>query len=291
MRALARKDEVDAAARLRALAHELFPDLPPRAEVRWLVVAAHPDDETIGASWVLSRSESASVLHVTDGAPQDRTLWSPEAPGTREAYARLRSEEMRAALRLAGVGPERLHHLGFADQKACAALAELSLQVAEVLEALRPDIVLVHPYEGGHPDHDAAAFAVRAAASLLERSSAWGPRIAEMTSYHRFEGQLRTGVFLPGGSRVAERVLGGEERALKARMLRSFASQSRVLAPFGVQAERFRAAPAYDFTRAPHEGPLHYESLGWPVNGARWRELARTSLRELGLGLGEGQWR
>ncbi|UQA62961.1 PIG-L deacetylase family protein [Polyangium aurulentum] len=289
MSALARKDEVDAAAGLRALAHELFPDLHPRGEIRWLVVAAHPDDETIGATWVLSRSDSASVLHVTDGAPHDRALWSPDAPDTREAYARLRAEEMRAALGLAGVGPERIHRLGFADQKACAALAELSLQVADVLAALRPDIVLVHPYEGGHPDHDAAAFAVRAASGLLARNRIAGPRIAEMTSYHRFEGQLRTGVFLPGGGKAAERVLGTEERALKTRMLRSFASQSRVLVPFGVQAERFRAAPAYDFTRPPHEGPLHYETLGWPMTGARWRELAGTALRELGLG--ESRWR
>lgn len=289
MSALARRDALDADAELRALAHELFPDLAAREELRWLVVAAHPDDETIGATWVLSRSDSAVVLHVTDGAPEDRALWPPEAPGSREGYARLRSQEVSAALALAGVGPERVHRLGFADQKACLALAELSLQVAEVLAAQRPDIVLVHPYEGGHPDHDAAAFAVRAAALLFERTGVAGPRIAEMTSYHRLEGQLRTGVFLPGPGRVLERVLGSEEREQKTRMLRAFASQARVLAPFSVGAERFRAAPAYDFTRPPHEGRLHYESLGWPMTGARWRELAGTALHELGLG--GSRWR
>jgi LmbE family N-acetylglucosaminyl deacetylase len=196
----------------------------------------------------------------------------------------MRWEEVRAALALAGVGPERVEGLGFPDQEASLALAELTLRVTEVIVVERADIVLVHPYEGGHPDHDAAAFAAHAAVRLLECGGMPGPRIVEMTSYHRCEGQLRTGAFLPGPNEVAERELGPEERERKTRMLGAFASQSRMLAPFGVQAERFRAAPAYDFTRAPHGGLLHYESLGWPMNGARWRTLARAALRQLGLG-------
>jgi LmbE family N-acetylglucosaminyl deacetylase len=285
--ALAQRDDADAARELCALEHELFPLTAASAGARWLVVSAHPDDETIGATWVLTRSDSARVLHVTDGAPRDRALWPPEAHAcqrTRAGYARMRWQEARAALSLAHVGPERVEGLGFPDQEASLALAELTLQVTEVLVVQRVDVVLVHPYEGGHPDHDAAAFAVHAAARLLERGGAPRPRIAEMTSYHRYEGQLRTGAFLPGPNEVAERVLGSEERERKTRMLGAFASQSRVLAPFGVHAERFRAAPAYDFTRAPHGGRLHYESLGWPMNGAQWRSLAETALHALGLG-------
>ena len=40
--------------------------------------------------------------------------------------------------------------------------------------------VITHPYEGGHPDHDACAFAARAAV----RHSANKAKLMEFTSYH-----------------------------------------------------------------------------------------------------------
>ena len=49
------------------------------------------------------------------------------------------------------------------------------------------------------------------------------------------------------------------------------------LAQFGLEAERFRVAPQYDFTAAPHEGRLHYEHYDWGMSGERFRELARQA--------------
>jgi hypothetical protein len=48
-----------------------------------------------------------------------------------------------------------------------------------------------------------------------------------------------------------------------------------VLQAFTVEVERFRAAPDYDFTQAPHSGALFYENFNWGMTGARWRELTR----------------
>jgi hypothetical protein len=49
------------------------------------------------------------------------------------------------------------------------------------------------------------------------------------------------------------------------------------------EVERFRPAPAYDFTAPPHEGKLFYECFDWGMNGARFRELAAGAMEELGL--------
>ncbi len=46
-------------------------------------------------------------------------------------------------------------------------------------------------------------------------------------------------------------------------MLACFRTQAAILSHFDRQAERFRPAPAYDFTAPPHPGPLNYEDWGW----------------------------
>lgn len=267
----------------------LAPLLPPGASAApLLVLAAHPDDETLGASWLLSHGAGCHVAHVTDGAPVSPALRSPRAPASRQEYAWLREREARAALELAGVPPERLHRLGAVDQEAVLHLVELSRRLAGLLVELRPAVLVTHPYEGGHPDHDATAFVARAAVSLLLRESRLPLALVEMTSYHGRSGRLEAGSFLPlpmGALAVSSVYLSQEARALKRRMLACFGSQAQVLAAFPLECERFRAAPAYDFSRPPHAGELYYEAMGW-MRGERWCELARRGLAELGLEAG-----
>jgi LmbE family N-acetylglucosaminyl deacetylase len=173
----------------------------------------------------------------------------------------------------------------------------LARAVGAVIRALRPALVITHPYEGGHPDHDAAALIVHAAAARLRLRGGAAPMVVEMTSYHAGEGVLVTGELLrpqppsPGSARGADPAgaegvsiaLSPDDLARKRRMLACFATQRRTLAPFSSVVERFRPAPAHDFTRPPHPGLLHYERLGWRLAGARFRELAAAALRELGL--------
>lgn len=260
-----------------------------------LVVAAHPDDETIGAGQTLVALARAGhrpqILHVTDGAPRDPALRGSLRDRSPEDAAAVRRAEVRAALRVSGIDDRvtLLPSLGVADQEAARSLVRVTLDLARRMAGLHTDVVVTHPYEGGHPDHDAVAFAVHGAVALLQdRGAPVG--LAEMTSYHAAGGALVTGSFLEGRSprggcgRSRVLALDGEARANKARMMRAFASQAEILAPFGVDEERLRCAPDYDFTSPPHDGPLHYERLPFGWTGERWRELARAALRELDLG-------
>ncbi|MGZ3459028.1 MAG: PIG-L deacetylase family protein [Archangium sp.] len=270
----------------RTVTDVLAPLLPPQSlRGSALFVPAHPDDEVLGASWLLRRSPGCHVVHVTDGAPRDASLRSPDAPPTREAYARLREEEALAAMRLAGIHPDHLLSLGAVGQEAAHQLVTLTGCLVALLKALRPALLVVHPYEGCHPDHDSAAFVAHAAVALMARAGRMPPALLEMTSYHRQRESLVTGEFLlaPDGRPVATVDLTEAECAIKRRMLACYASQARVLEAFAVGQERYRAAPRYDFTRPPHEGTLHYEAHGWRMTGARWRELARQALEELKL--------
>lgn len=236
---------------------------------RVLVVAAHPDDETIGASTMLATQHEVTVIHVTDGAPRDRRWWPRDAPSSREEYARLRRREADAALALVGIGAERIHRLGLVDLEACRALPDLITAIRDALDRERPELVITHAYEGGHPDHDAVAFAVAEACAEVP-----APLVVEMALYHGASGELRAGEHIPGAPALAI-ALAPAERTRRAAMLDCFASQRATIAPFrAIDREVFRCAPTYDFARPPHRGPLLYERWGFPVTGTEWRELA-----------------
>jgi len=250
---------------------------------RVIIVVAHPDDETIGIGAQLSRLGDALLVHVTDGAPRDgRDARSHGCASVAEYAARGRAE-LAAALAAGGAGPIR--RLGFdcVDQEAAWMLPALIERIALLLRSERPQAVFTHSYEGGHPDHDAAALAVHASCRLMAGAGLPVPAIIEMALYHRRGGRLVRGGFVPAGRAVTTIALDREECRRKRRMVAAFATQSAVLADFDLAAERFRSAPDYDFGRPPHPGELHYETLGWGVTGDDWRRAAAAALARLGL--------
>jgi LmbE family N-acetylglucosaminyl deacetylase len=246
---------------------------------RVVLVGAHPDDETIGAGALLARLERPVVVVVTDGAPRD--LVDARAAGyeSREDYAAARRNELYAAMETAGIAEDQVRMLDVTDQEASCAMAEVARRIADILRELRPGTVLCHPYEGGHPDHDACALATHAACAL----TAPAPGILEFTSYHARDGSMETGRFLLEEEPGFTLTLSEEMRQKKQAMLKCHATQFPMLRNFPNDVERFRPAPAYDFTAAPHAGKLFYEKFSWGMTGERWRRLAAEAMRELGL--------
>src|SRR5262249_51185210 len=144
------------------------------------VVVAHPDDETIGCGATLRRLPLVRVVHVTDGAPSNMIDAVRLGLSSRESYATVRSAELTAALALAGGPPWHHRRLGLTDQTAAFALEELVHRLEPLL--CQASIIMTHAFEGGHPDHDASAFAVHAACALIARRGRC-PQIVEMPLY------------------------------------------------------------------------------------------------------------
>jgi LmbE family N-acetylglucosaminyl deacetylase len=252
-----------------------------------MVIVAHPDDEVIGAGALLGRLAGPVVVHVTDGAPRDLVDARSAGFDSAAGYAAARRREAARALALLPSKPGPTVELGVADQEASRSLAGLAGRIADLLGRERPDVVLTHAYEGGHPDHDAVAFAVHAAVRLLAGSVTMPPALHEVTGYHAGDGALVVGRFLAGsGARAAVVRLTGAERERKRRMLGCFVTQVRTLEPFvhRLRFERVRSAPAYRYSAAPHHGRLWYEHFGrGGLTGEEWRALAAAGLRALGL--------
>lgn len=263
-------------------AEEILSALARRAPVtaRMVILAAHPDDEAIGLGAALGRLRDALLVHVTDGAPRDGRDMKEYGFSSLAEYAAARQRELSAALAAGGAGRLRRARLGRRDGEAWRDLADLARQIRDLLAAERPAALFTHPYEGGHPDHDAAAFAARAACRMLGDRA---PALLEMTSYHAGPQGRATGTFLPGETAAAALVLNLDERRRKEAMIACFLTQRAVLAGFEVAVERYRAAPRYDFTEPPHPGRLFYEGWDWAPAGALWRERAAAALVELGM--------
>jgi LmbE family N-acetylglucosaminyl deacetylase len=252
-----------------------------------LIVAAHQDDEVIGlGSRLPSMRDSAIFVHTTDGALKK----DAQALGFSDTaeYACARREELFAALALAGIPSDHCIALAFGDQQASTHLVQLTQRLLQVLLDLKPSVIYTHPYEGGHPDHDATAFAVHSAVGLLAPAGVSRPEILEFTSYHAAANGLEANEFLPyAGISICTKSLTEAERCLKAKMIDCFVTQRHVLSVFPLSIEKLRFAPRYHFDQAPHPGRLYYENFDWGMDGERWRKHAREAEQILGI---NDQW-
>lgn len=245
------------------------------------IVAAHPDDETLGLGGRLAAIPGLALVHLTDGAPRDLADARRAGCRTRGEYAHARELELQRALVAAEAKIECRVRLGRVDQEAALDLLELTGQLVPVLG--RVERVYTHPYEGGHPDHDAAAFAVQCACAQLERMRRQAPVRFEFPSYFACDEAVAFGVFWPD-PRYPETVLqlDAAQVARKRAALGQFITQRAVIAPFPVEVERERPAPRYDFTAPPPPGAVLYDRWGWTLRSTRWRREAERALAVLG---------
>jgi len=267
----------------RRLAHaSLFGTGALVGHFRCSVIVAHPADEIIGAGGLISKLSDVTVIHLTDGAPRNTQIVHDAGFEGREDYAEARRRECISALALANVSPDCVLELDIGDHQAPHFLTDLSKRLTTLLQQSAPDIVLTHPYEGGHPDHDAAAFATNAAVRLLKRHGFKPPALFEMALHPGRDGEMRVLDFLPSpGRETTTLMLDDESQELKRRMYACFATQGESLKENPLGPEKFRRPPAYDFTLPPQRGKLNYENFDREFTGEEWQLLACKAWMDL----------
>lgn len=132
----------------------------PTNDHRYVVIAPHPDDETLGCGGLIatacSLGSAVNVIYLTNGGaalPDHPKIAPSQLIGVRAA-------EARAALAVLGVAPEHAHFLGAPDGRlshlAAAEQEHLVSALARLLTRLRPDHVLVPWRHDGSSEHEAA---------------------------------------------------------------------------------------------------------------------------------------
>lgn len=249
-----------------------------------ILVFAHPDDEVIALGARLGRFRAERLVHVTDGAPRNAADSRSHGFESVNEYRQVRRNELRNALSRAGF-QTAAECLEIPDQEASLRLPALVRGLYDLFRETEPRVVFTHPYEGGHPDHDACAFAVHRAAALLDQEVWPGPLIVEGAFYHAGVRGIETGCFPPPADppRQAMYPLSAGERRAKQALLDCFITQRETLRWFAVDCERFRIAPRYDFHQPPNGGRVFYESFPWGMTSDRFCQLAAEADEALAM--------
>ena len=195
---------------------------------RLVVLAAHPDDETLGAAGLIARAERfripVTVVLATDGEASHPGS-SSHPP---ERLASLRRAEVAAAVR--HLAPDAaVIHLGLPDGSLLAARRELAAGLAAASRDLGAVDLLAAPWRGDrHPDHEAVGIA----AERLSADS--GARLVQypIWAWHWAD---------PAAPELADERwvaldLSGAEQAAKARALLEHRTQTRPLGPGAADA-------------------------------------------------------
>ena len=160
----------------------LSPELySPDARTRLLVVAPHPDDETIATGELIQLVRAAGgdvrVLLLTDG---DNNPWPQRwmerrlriGVAERARWGQRRRGEVTEALGRLGLPSTALHALGWPDMGITAGLrergAELMRQLRAELEAYAPTLIALPALADRHPDHGSAHVLTRLALAACE---------------------------------------------------------------------------------------------------------------------------
>jgi LmbE family N-acetylglucosaminyl deacetylase len=242
-----------------------------------MLVFAHPDDEVIALGARLGRFQSAVFVHVTDGAPRNGQDSRAYGFASFKEYRQQREQELTSALLTAGLQHASRIWLEIPDQEASLQLPQFVNRISQLLMEWRPEVVFTHPYEGGHPDHDACAFAVHRAAARFGAKQRTTPLIVEGTFYHATAQGSETGCFLPHPDKTREVVfeLSPEEQLRKKALLACFTTQKETLRGFSLESERFRIAPQYDFRHPPYCERVSYEQYPWGMTSQHFCQLAQ----------------
>jgi LmbE family N-acetylglucosaminyl deacetylase len=225
-----------------------------------MVVAAHPDDESIGASAWLLRA-SAAVVILTDGVQRDPRWFGRGHAWNAALYGQVRRRECRAALAALGVPAGRIVHGRIPDQELGYRLQDGLRLLQAAARRFRPQVVLVPAWEGGHPDHDTANFLV-----ACLRQERLAPTVRHWWEYPLYT--LRNGRIavhdLPAGAGSRASPLRADERQRRRRAVAAYRSQAQTLDGLVRIPECWRPLPEHDYTRPPLAGPTVYEQWGMP---------------------------
>ena len=211
---------------------------------RHLVLVAHPDDEVISVSAALCCLEDVVLVQLTQ-----------------DTEAR---EQERSAAECAAHWSFPVWMGGSAFRQAHQSAARLYELVRDLVQGA--DVIWTHAYEGGHLDHDTAAWLGQFVGAAILR--------LEFASYHATATGQAFGDFWPDPTHPSVTIdVTGERWTRKRAGLAAYGSQAHILRKFPhPNQEVYREAPVYDFTKPAPPPRSRWDLKGYQPSTEFWRQ-------------------
>jgi LmbE family N-acetylglucosaminyl deacetylase len=128
-------------------------DMTPQTATRsCLVLAPHPDDETLGCGATIMRKlaagTSVQIVIATDGR-----YWPPKTTLSADALAEIREEEAHRAGAILGLPRESISFLRFEDGRLADHRRLLRGRLVNIFDKMDPEEIFAPSIIDSHPDH------------------------------------------------------------------------------------------------------------------------------------------
>lgn len=217
-----------------------------------MIVAPHPDDETIGcAAKIIRNKNEALIVYLTDGEFYKDNL--------------TRRMEAEKAMKIGGTkNLVFLKHKGVEFTKK-EGVEKLIKELKSIIKKYKPEEIYVTAFEGGNYEHDIANYAINKAIdtgitiyeyptynnnliTLMKRVVRRTRRLLGM-GFYRFKPR-----FLNKKGEVIKANMTKEEMQTKKEMLQEYKTQNYndLLLKCYLYDDRYKICPKYDYTKMPH---------------------------------------
>jgi len=189
-----------------------------------VLVAPHPDDETLGCGGYLAQCRDAGrrvhVIVLTQGEKLFSHGLGIHTDPSPEQVRDMRREETLQATAILGLEPAEVRFLDYADRSLSGCEAEVAACLVPLLRDVAPAEVLCTGPQEGHPDHRAASAIVRLACA----------QAAPQAAIRWYITTLAAGTD-PSSLAGARRIAIGAQLARKSRAVARFRAHLEIISP------------------------------------------------------------